>query len=134
MNRVLEKEEKWNPAPVAKLIGITVKSAAKGRALLGLRAERRHENTIGTTHGGILCDLSDAAMGYAFESALPKGRRGVTVEFKINFLKPARAGDLLTAKAWIVSHGKSLYYLECEIQNGKKVLIAKAASTCKVLS
>ncbi len=120
-------------APVAKRIGFRLVKAARGRAVVTLKAKRHHENTVGTVHGGILCDISDAAMGYAFESLLPENRRGVTVEFKINFLRPAFAEDHLYAKAGIISHGKTLYYLECDILNARKDLIAKAACTCKIL-
>lgn len=134
MKRAPKKVKQRFYAPVANFIGMQVASAERGRAMVRLQAKPHHENTVGTVHGGILCDLSDAAMGYAFESVLPQTRHGVTVEFKINFLKPARAGDRLCAKAWILSHGKSMYYLECEIRNAKKGLIAKAASTCKILS
>lgn len=99
-----------------------------------MRAMRKHENTNGTVHGGILCDLSDAAMGYSFLTWLNHGETGVTVEFKINFLKPALTGDTLWASAKTLSRGKSLYYLECEIRNSRKELVAKAASTCKLTS
>lgn len=120
------------PAPVARLIGFRIVKTRKGAVTCELRAEKKHENTIGTLHGGILCDLSDAAMGYAFLTCLRPGQSGVTVEFKINFLKPVRAGDIVRASARAISRGKSLYYLECEMRNARKDLVAKAASTCKV--
>ncbi len=134
MTRAAKKIKRRFYAPVANFIGMTLESAERGRSVVSLKAKCHHENSVGTVHGGILCDLSDAAMGYAFESILPQERRGVTVEFKINFLRPACAGDQLCAKAWILSHGKSMYYLECEIRNAKRDLIAKAACTCKILS
>lgn len=69
-------------------------------------------------------------MGRAFSSLFCAGTRGVTVEFKINFLVPAFPGDVLEACAKEVSRGKSLCYLECEIRKGR-ILVAKAASTGK---
>lgn len=119
--------------PVAKLIGFKIASAKIGAVTCILKTQKKHENTIGSVHGGILCDLSDAAMGYSFLSCLPPGELGVTVEFKINFLKPVMAGDVITASAKTLSRGNSLYFMECEIRNQKKELAAKASGTCKVI-
>ncbi|OGW88527.1 MAG: hypothetical protein A3A73_02925 [Omnitrophica bacterium RIFCSPLOWO2_01_FULL_50_24] len=118
--------------PVAKLVGFRLVKTGKGTAVCELRTRKEHENTIGLVHGGILCDLSDAAMGFAFLTLLPENRQGVTVEFKINFLKPAYRGDRLRAAAKALSSGKSISYLECEIRNSSGQLVAKAASTCKI--
>lgn len=119
-------------APAAKLIGFKIARIKKGAVICTMKAMKKHENTNGAVHGGILCDLSDAAMGYSFLTWLPAGETGVTVEFKINFLKPALTGDVLWASAKTLSRGKSLFYLECEIRNSRKELVAKASSTCKV--
>src|SRR3989442_11814651 len=50
----------------------------------------QHFNPMGTLHGGILCDIADAAMGIAFASTLGPGESFTTVELKINFLHPVR--------------------------------------------
>ncbi len=120
-------------APVAKFIGFQLIKVKKGAVTCRMLAKKQHENMIGTLHCGILCDVADAAMGYAFLTWLKPQECGVTVEFKINFLKPVRTGERITASAKTLSRGRSLYYLECEIRNAKKQLIAKASSTCKVI-
>jgi uncharacterized protein (TIGR00369 family) len=43
---------------------------------------------MGTLHGGVLCDIADAAMGMAYASTLGEGETFTTIELKINFLKP----------------------------------------------
>jgi uncharacterized protein (TIGR00369 family) len=124
---------KKQTAPVAKLLGMRIVRQRRGQAVLTMRAKKEHLNTIGTVHGGILCDLSDAAMGYAFTTLLGKEQIGMTVEFKINFLKPVFVSEKLKASAKVLSHGKTLYYIECAIRNSRNQLVAKAASTCKVI-
>ena len=57
---------KSNDVAVARLIGFEAKEIAKGRATATFSAEPRHANPMGTLHGGILCDIADAAMGMAF--------------------------------------------------------------------
>jgi hypothetical protein len=47
---------------------------------------------MGTLHGGMLCDIADAAMGIAFASTLAPDESFTTVELKINFFRPVWAG------------------------------------------
>jgi acyl-coenzyme A thioesterase PaaI-like protein len=44
---------------------------------------------MGTLHGGILCDIADAAMGMAFASTLAPDESFTTIELKINFPGPS---------------------------------------------
>ena len=55
-------------APIAQLIGFEVEEISGGRAAATLQAGARHANPMGTLHGGVLCDLADAAMGMAVVS------------------------------------------------------------------
>jgi uncharacterized protein (TIGR00369 family) len=75
--------------PVADLIGFRVTEAKAGRAVATFEATEKHANPMGTLHGGILCDVADAAMGMAFASTLGEDETFTTVELKINFF-PAR--------------------------------------------
>lgn len=127
------KRNKTHTAPVAKLLGIRIVRQGGGQATLTMTVKKKHLNTINSVHGGILCDLSDAAMGYAFTSLLAKDQIGVTVEFKINFLRPVFVSEILKATAEVLSHGTTLYYMECAVCNRMGRLVAKAAGTCKVL-
>jgi len=56
------------PPPVATALGITLIRAGDGTADFAYVADGRHANPMGTLHGGILCDLADAAMGVALAS------------------------------------------------------------------
>src|SRR2546425_6525225 len=93
---------KIEPPPVAKLIGFNLRSVKPGRAVLDLQAGPQHWNPLGGLHGGILCDLTDAAMGIAYASTLAEGETFATVELKINFLRPVKEG-MLIAEGWVVS-------------------------------
>jgi len=58
------------------LIGFEAEKIANGRATVMLAAGPQPANPMGTLHGGILCDIADAAMGMAFASTLaPEQRR-----------------------------------------------------------
>jgi uncharacterized protein (TIGR00369 family) len=123
---------KANDVPVARLIGFEAKGVADGRATVTLAAGPQHANPMGTLHGGILCDIADAAMGMAFASTLTPEESFTTVELKINFFRPVWKASL-KAEGKVVRRGRSLGYVECEISDERGQLIAKAASTCLVL-
>jgi uncharacterized protein (TIGR00369 family) len=71
---------------------------------------------MGTLHGGIYCDLADAAMGYAYAARMPEGETFTTVELKINFFRPVRQGRL-TAEARVVKAVSTLGYVECDVKD-----------------
>jgi uncharacterized protein (TIGR00369 family) len=110
-----------------------MKSLEPGHAIFEMEADERHHNPMGTLHGGIYCDIADAAMGFAYASTLNDGQRFTTVELKINFLRAVRKATL-TADARVVKAGKSVGYIECEVKDQTGKLGAKAASTCMKLA
>ena len=120
------------PPPVADLIGIEVLERGEGETVFKLEAEERHSNPMGTIHGGILCDLADAAMGMAFFTTLEKGESFTTLELKINYVRPFWTGTLL-AHGKVVSRGRTVGLTECRIVDDRDRLIAHATSTCMAL-
>jgi uncharacterized protein (TIGR00369 family) len=123
---------KTNDVPVMRLIGFQAKEIADGRAVVTLVAGPQHANPMGTLHGGILCDIADAAMGIAFASTLAPKESFTTVELKINFFRPVWEASL-KAEGKVVRRGRNLGYVECEITDERGQLIAKASSTCLAL-
>jgi len=124
---------KSNDVPIARLIGFEAEEIGEGRAVLTLAAGRQHANPMGTLHGGVLCDIADAAMGIAFATTLGPDESLTTVELKINFFRPVWEARL-RAEGKVVRRGSLMGYLECEITDEQGRLVAKASSTCLVLS
>ena len=120
------------PPPVAKLIGVTLASIDPGCAVVEFSADSRHANPMGTLHGGILCDIADAAMGMAYASTLLEGESFTTLELKINFLKPHWTGRLV-ATGRIAKGGRAVGLVECDIVDDQQRLVAQASSTCMTL-
>jgi len=119
-------------APVADLIGMRIVSAEVGRVTFELDAGPQHSSPPGTLHGGILCDLADAAMGCANLSRLAQGESFTTVELKINFLKPVWIGRL-TAIGEVIKAGSTIALLDCRVTDESGSLVAYATSTCMTL-
>jgi uncharacterized protein (TIGR00369 family) len=120
------------PPPIADLIGFSLTDVEPGRAVVTLLAGPRHLNPMGTLHGGVLCDVADAAMGMAYAGTLDEGETFTTLELKINFLKPVRAGRLV-ATGRLVKGGHTVGLLECDVVDDKDRLVARASSTCMTL-
>ena len=120
------------PPAIATLIGFQPVSVEPGLAVFELHAGPRHANPMGTVHGGVLCDLADAAMGMAHASTLEEGETFTTLELKINFLKPVWAGRL-TATGRVVKGGRTIGLVECDVRDDDGHLVARASSTCMTL-
>ena len=120
------------PPPIAALIGFTLVAIEPGHAVVELDATERHANPMGTLHGGVLCDVADAAMGMAWASTLAEGETFTTLELKINFIRPVRTGQL-TATGRVVKGGRTIGLVECDIVDEKRRLVARASSTVMTL-
>jgi uncharacterized protein (TIGR00369 family) len=134
MTTMLEQGQKVlqgevTPPPIARLLGFVMKSLEPGHAVFEMDVDERHYNPMGTLHGGVYCDLADAAMGYAYAATLGEGEAFTTVELKINFLRAVRKATL-TAEARVVKAGSTLGYVECDVKDQAGWLVARAASTC----
>jgi uncharacterized protein (TIGR00369 family) len=118
--------------PIARLLGLVLTAIEPGRAVFTMEVDDRHHNPLGTLHGGIYCDLADAAMGWAYAATLGEGESFTTIELKINFLRAVRKATL-KAEARVVKAGSKVGYVECEVTDEQGRLVAKAASTCMKL-
>jgi uncharacterized protein (TIGR00369 family) len=120
------------PAPIGKLLGLMITNSGTGRATVDFEASGRYANPMGTLHGGVLCDLADAAMGVAYRSTLAEGETFTTIELKVNFLRPVWNAKL-RAQARMVRAGKVVGLVECDILDERQRLVARASSTCMTL-
>jgi len=118
--------------PVGQLIGFDLVSVEPGSAAIEFQATESHRNPMGTLHGGILCDIADAAMGMAYASNLNEDESFTTLELKINFLKPVWNARLI-ATGRVVKQGRTVGMVECDVTDEKGNLVARATSTCITL-
>jgi len=120
------------PPPIATLIGFTLTSIGPGQAVIEFEATERHANPMGSLHGGVLCDIADAAMGMAYVSTLEEGETFATLELKINFLKPVWKARL-KAVGRVIKGGRTIGLVECDVTEEQEQLVARASSTCMTL-
>ncbi|MWG35330.1 PaaI family thioesterase [Halomarina oriensis] len=128
---VADREDAPRP-PIGALVGFDIESVGDGESHLSFQAGPEHANPMGTLHGGVLCDVGDAAMGTAYASTLGPEESFTTLELKVNYLRPVW-DDRLTATGRVVSGGRTVGLVECEIHDEEERLVAKLSSTCLTL-
>lgn len=119
--------------PIAELIGIRLIGVEEGQIIMEMDASEKHWNPMKTLHGGVICDIADAAMGAAFFTTLNDGEDYTTVDLNVKFLRPFVKGKL-RATAHVVKRGRRLGYMECEVTNDDGDLVAKVTSSCIILN
>ena len=97
--------------------------------VLPYRADLTQQN--GYLHAGILTTIADSACGYAAYTLMPAGSDVLSVEFKMNLLRPA-VGEAFKAEARVIKAGKTLTVTRCDVYGVKgeeKTLIATMLAT-----
>ena len=118
--------------PIVQFLQIALRSCADGVSVMEMHVGLEHHNPIGTVHGGILCDLSDAAMGTALASLLKPDETFTTVELGAHFFAPVQEG-VLTAQARVVRRGRTTAYVECVVTDEAQRAVGRFDSTCLIL-
>lgn len=92
-----------------------------------------HANPMGTIHGGVLCDIADAAIGIAHWSTLNPGESFTSIDLKINFFRPLWKSKI-KATARLINRGNTISYYTCNItRNEDERLVATVSSTVMTL-
>ncbi len=110
-----------------RLLGLEIIQAQGGEALLRLTMHDGLRNLHGKLHGGALFSLIDSAMGQASHSLGDGTPNSVTLECKVNYIRPVSEGEL-RCRAWVVHSGRRTQVLEAEVHQNDK-LVAKAQAT-----
>lgn len=104
---------------------------APGHIKYIMPVKEKHLATPIAIHGGVLSAMMDAILGVAsLSSSCHDGKLVSTVEFKINYLAPARLGDILVGEGRVIQKGNRLIIADGDIklQNSNK-FIAKGIGT-----
>lgn len=117
----------WRNDRVAHSFGMQVEDIAPGAATLSMRVRQDMLNGHDTCHGGVISTLADTAFAYACNS---HGDLTVASAFTVDFLAPARAGDLLTARSEQVSRAgrTGVYDAEVTNQHGERIAVFRGRS------
>ncbi|MFB4162530.1 PaaI family thioesterase [Alteribacillus sp. JSM 102045] len=91
------------------------------------------ENPLSIVHGGVTATLLDSTMGGLANELTPEGKGSVTLEMKINYIKPG-TGETLRCEAVLISRSKSMIIIEGKVFNDQDEVVAYGSGTFYVIS
>ena len=119
--------------PFGRLLGIDLFDVGEGKFTMTLQPQECHYNPMGCVHGGILATLLDSVMSASVHTSLPAGQGYMTLEIKVNFLRPVfeHTGEIM-AEGNVVSSGRQVATAEGKIVDSKGQIYATGSATCLV--
>jgi uncharacterized protein (TIGR00369 family) len=106
-------------------LGATILSVKPGAVEIALLPRPELSQQNGFTHAGAVATILDSACGYSAVSLMPANVDALTVEFKINLLRPA-VGKRLIARGRVIKAGQTLTVCtgDCfaETDEGEKIV------------
>ena len=96
------------------LIGARLTHVAPGEAEFTLPFRDDLTQQHGFVHGGVITTIADVACGYAAYTLMPEGSEVLSVEFKVNLLRPA-VGSSFRARARVLKPGKTLTTVQADV-------------------
>jgi uncharacterized protein (TIGR00369 family) len=131
-----EIEQSFAKQTIMGLIGAELTRIEPGviEITLPYRADLAQQH--GYLHAGIVTTIADSACGYAAYSLMPPNSEVLSVEFKVNLLRPAK-GETFSAVAEVVKAGKTLTVVRADvfgIEQERRELVATMLGTMICLS
>ena len=120
MSRDAVSPEPRLPAgPVRDFLGLEVDSLSETGAVVRLAPRREFLQEKGIVQGGLLSALADACAVYGVLPGLPEHESITSIEFKVNFLRPARLeGGELIARSEVVRRGRRVVLVRARVEQG----------------
>jgi uncharacterized protein (TIGR00369 family) len=118
-----------------KFCGFQVAKIEKGYFESTLTIGDNHKTQDNFIHAGVIATMSDHTAGYAAYTLVPDNLRILTIEFKINFLKPAY-GHALKCKSEVISQGKQIIVAQStvfDMRDTHEKMVSKSIITLMVL-
>lgn len=115
-------EKMYSQDGCSNLLSLKIEQMDQGSATVSMTVTRDMLNGFETCHGGMIFSLADSAFAFACNS---ENQVAVAAGCSIEYVRPGRAGDTLTAVAQARSQGKvtGTYDIEITNQNGKLVAL-----------
>ena len=126
MSRIPEGFTEIDAAGFAAANGPWFEKREGSRLIRGFMPEKRHANTLGIVHGGMLAAFLDSAMGTAVFGELQ--RRAVTLKLSLDYLGPARIGHWLQAEGWVVGHDEHVAQVRGRLYGPRHEVLAGLGS------
>ena len=109
-----EIKQSFAKQTIMGLIGAELSRVEAGIIEITLPYRKDLTQQHGYLHAGIVTTIADSACGYAAYSLMPPESEVLSVEFKVNLLRPAK-GETFFAVAEVVKAGKTLTVVRADV-------------------
>ena len=116
-------------------MGVELVEIDEGYAETCLKVESKHLQQDGYVHAGVQSTIADHTAGVASVTLVGENETILSVEFKINLLRPA-IGEYIICRSNILKQGRTLIIVESEVfskSEDKEKLVSKATITLAVV-
>jgi uncharacterized protein (TIGR00369 family) len=123
-------------APFVTDVGIAMTGVGPGWCETAIAIAPRHLQNDGFVHAGVLATIGDHTAGAAAATLVDAAESVLTIEFKINLLRPA-TGDRVRCRAQVLRQGRTVSVVESEmlaVSGGNEKLVAKSTVTLAVVA
>jgi acyl-CoA thioesterase len=124
-----EFRAKINKASFFKTISMEITSVDKRGSVIQIKTSRKHRNSWGTIHGGIVASIADSACGTSVWPHLKQNEIVATISLHVEYIAPVTPGDMITARGKIIQQSRKLARAEAILRNQDEKVIAKAYAT-----
>jgi len=122
-------EASFNRQGLMKTLNASLDKVQNGLVQISSEFNEGLSQQHGFFHAGVITGIADSACGYAALTLIPADHEVLTVEFKVNFLKPAATRKLI-AIGKVIQSGKTLTVCEGSVYDeSKEKLLAKMTAT-----
>jgi uncharacterized protein (TIGR00369 family) len=111
--------------------GYEVDLIAEGEFHTSLKIRPNHKQQDGFVHAGVIATMADHTAGYAAFTTVTADFRILTIEFKINYFRPA-ADETIVCRSKVINRGKKIIVSESEVfsvSGAHEKLVSKAMVT-----
>jgi len=108
-------------------LGISVLEVREGFSRVQMTLREEMLNGFGVIHGGIAFSLADSAFAFACNN---RNNLSVALDTSITFTKSTQPGDVLTAEARELHHGRSTGLYLVTVTNNRGEQVAHFKGTC----
>jgi uncharacterized protein (TIGR00369 family) len=125
----------YPPPPISQLMGMGVRSVAKGEVVFTVDPHESQYNPLGVIHGGVACTILDTVVGCAVQTTLAQGWSYTSIDLNVSYLRPfTLATGPLTVTGRVVKPGRRVAFTEAVAVDAEGREIATATSSLLVMA
>ena len=117
-----EAKRSFDQQGFMKTLGAKIIAIEKGMVKISCTKSDHLTQQHGYIHAGVITSIADVASGYAALTTMPEGSEVLSVEFKTNLMKAAKA-DTIIATGRVIKSGRTLVFCEAKVTDEKEETI-----------